>query len=99
MCNCLKKTGGAAMMVMPSQPRLAPTLPPARATHDRVTFKYVGHTALTVTGPVTGRRYRFERPGALLAVDRRDHGALAVLSQLRLQQTEGAASLSLRQAA
>ena len=40
-------------------------------------FRYTGATALTVHGPISGRIYRFERPGAALAVDPRDAPALA----------------------
>ncbi|MET0341718.1 MAG: hypothetical protein ABW252_12005 [Polyangiales bacterium] len=48
-----------------------------------VRFAYVGATALTVVGPISGRRYRFERPFAQLAVDPRDRPGLARLPMLR----------------
>ena len=35
-------------------------------------FEYTGQTALTLASPITGRVYRFEQPGARLAVDTRD---------------------------
>jgi hypothetical protein len=79
---------GAALVVMPAQPRLQPQVVPPLAAHERVVFKCVGPTGLTVTGPVTGRRYRFERPGALLAVDVRDRAALAAVMYLRLESAE-----------
>lgn len=42
-------------------------------------IEYVGRTALVVTGPYTGREYRFPEPGAKLTVDIRDrHGLLAI---------------------
>jgi hypothetical protein len=46
-------------------------------------FEYCGATALTAVGPVTGRRYRFERPRARAAVDGRDAAGLAVVPHLR----------------
>jgi hypothetical protein len=46
-------------------------------------FKYTGATGLTVGGPVSGKRYRFERPGAIVAVDPRDRRALATVPILR----------------
>ncbi len=46
-------------------------------------FEYVGRTALTVTGPVTGLRYRFSASGARLAVDAADQPSMAKLPQLR----------------
>lgn len=46
-------------------------------------FEYVGRTGLTVVGPATGRRYRFDAPGARVAVDPRDRPALAKIPNLR----------------
>ena len=47
-------------------------------------FQYLGQTALTVTGPVSGNPYRFSRPGAIVAVDPRDMRSLMGLAQIRL---------------
>ena len=46
-------------------------------------FTYLGRTALTVTGPATGRIYRFAAPGARLRVDARDATALRKVPVLR----------------
>jgi hypothetical protein len=35
-------------------------------------FQYLGKTGLTVVGPTTGARYRFDQPGSQLRVDPRD---------------------------
>jgi hypothetical protein len=48
------------------------------------TFEYIGQAGATVVGPVTGARYRFDRPGARLQVDTRDKAALARVAVLRL---------------
>lgn len=48
-----------------------------------VRFEYVGRSGLTVIGGATGRRYRFERPGARVVVDPRDRPSLAVVPSLR----------------
>ena len=41
-----------------------------RVTHQFVVcFEYVGKTGLTVRGPVSGKRYRFDSPGARVIVD------------------------------
>jgi hypothetical protein len=40
-------------------------------------------SGLTAVGPVTGRRYRFERPRARVAVDSRDAAAMAAVPSLR----------------
>ena len=37
---------------------------------------------MTVTGPVTGARYRFSTPGSRVAVDLRDRKSLAAIPQL-----------------
>ncbi len=46
-------------------------------------FEYVGATALTVTGPITGARYRFNRHGSRIHVDPSDSAALARVPVLR----------------
>jgi hypothetical protein len=38
---------------------------------------------MTVIGPVSGVRYRFDRPGARVEVDARDRALLASIRQLR----------------
>jgi hypothetical protein len=48
-----------------------------------VFFEYVGKTGLTIVGAVSGRRYRFDRPGSRLPVDPVDKPSLAALTQLR----------------
>lgn len=48
------------------------------------TFEYVGKTALTVVGAISGARYRFDRPGVRIRIDRRDHPSLVRIPVLRL---------------
>jgi hypothetical protein len=48
-----------------------------------VTFEYVGATALSVDGPLTGRAYRFAHKGARQDVDGRDAFGLATVPVLR----------------
>ena len=60
----------------------APAAP--RAQPDpTATFVYQGGTALTVLGPASGRRYRFERPGAEVHVDLRDVASFAAVPHVR----------------
>ena len=56
----------------------------AVAPSRTVAFQYVGKTALTAVGPVSGRHYRFSHPGAIVEVDPRDRGSLAMVPSLRL---------------
>ena len=55
----------------------------AAGSHGAVQFEYVGRSAITAIGPVTGRRYAFSTPGAQIAVDPRDRHALAQVPTLR----------------
>jgi hypothetical protein len=45
-------------------------------------FEYTGRTAMTVIGPVSGVRYRFDAPGSRIAVDLRDRKTVAAIPQL-----------------
>jgi hypothetical protein len=58
-------------------------LPASGARRYSVQFEYVGRTALTAIGPVSGKRYRFEKPGAVVTVDPRDRPGLAAVPALR----------------
>ena len=52
--------------------------------HDSLAhFQYLGKTGLTVTAPRTRKRYRFDYPGAIVAIDPRDRRAMAAVSILR----------------
>jgi len=63
----------AAVRVISEKPR----------TIQRVFFEYVGGTSLTVIGPKSGKRYRFDNPGAKVEVDKRDRPWLAAMARLR----------------
>ena len=47
------------------------------------TFQYLGRTAATVVGPVSGAQYRFSGPGSRRQVDPRDRPALVRLPILK----------------
>jgi hypothetical protein len=55
--------------------------PPPR--QSSVFFEYVGRTGLTIVGPVSGRRYRFDTPGSPQPVDPADKPSLAAVPVLR----------------
>lgn len=48
-----------------------------------VPFEYVGATGLTVLGPVTGKRYRFDRSGSQVRIEPRDVASIAAVPHLR----------------
>lgn len=56
---------------------------PSAARQLAVSFEYTGQTGLTVIGGATGRRYRFDRPGARVVVGLRDRLSLATVPTLR----------------
>ena len=64
------------------QPFVLPTHQPS-TTAGSVTFQYIGKTRLTVIGPVSRRRYDFDRTGSRLAVDARDSASLATVPTLK----------------
>lgn len=91
MCNCGKGRPAAARALMKTQN--AKDVHDVRGMHGghgastptQPLFEYVGATALTVIGPVSGRRYRFERTGARLTADPRDGNALQTVPLLRMR--------------
>lgn len=59
--------------------------PPAETQrrHAVLNFTYTGSTRLQAEGPVTRQRYRFDHPGATVAVDIRDAPSLAAVPNLK----------------
>jgi len=47
-----------------------------------VVFQYVGRSGLTVRGPFSGKRYRFDSHGARVAIDARDAASMAAVPNL-----------------
>ena len=89
MCNCGPRRLHAARQ-HPRMPADAPDgMPPvSSAARVKPLVEYVGATALTVIGLASGLRYRFDRPGARLAVDPRDRLALEAVPLLRARHDE-----------
>jgi hypothetical protein len=87
-CGKSKTTFGWGTASQPQGRQIAPRpalkAPIAPMQPSGSTMKYIGRTALTVVGPATGVRYRFEGPGALVPVDARDRASLLQVPGLRL---------------
>jgi len=69
------------------QTRTVPSSGPASnasesAPSDPV-FEYLGASALTLTGPITGRTYCFEHRGARMPVNRHDAPSLLYIPNLK----------------
>jgi hypothetical protein len=60
-----------------------PTYPASTTSAGSVTFQYIGKTRLTVIGPVSRRRYDFDRAGSRIAVDPRDSASFAAVPTLK----------------
>ncbi len=79
--------GKRAHAVMPagvsasSSPK--PAQPAYGAPPSAAIFRYEGQGSLTVIGPITGRKYWFERTGAELVVDLRDRIAVTRVPNVR----------------
>jgi hypothetical protein len=56
---------------------------PEPAAPGGILLEYVGKTGLTAVGPITGLRYRFDRPGSRIIEDSRDEPSLASVPNLR----------------
>lgn len=85
MCCGKKRTAEVkAVEVKPAPKPEAKIDPrPHQRSDPSINFQYVGTKGLTLIGPVSGKRYRFDGPGAIVVVDPRDRGALAGVSVLR----------------
>lgn len=57
--------------------------PASAARFGTILFEYVGKTGLTVLGPISGKRYRFNETGSRQEVDARDLPALFAVPNLR----------------
>ncbi len=72
--------------VVPLPPAPKPVAASVKGTASQVRqlkFVYAGNTGLTVVSPITGRRYRFDRPGAQVDVDARDRSWISFVPKLR----------------
>ncbi len=87
MCNCGNKRNETAnttakqssgMYTGSQQVKL-----PTQKLGPDISFQYTGQSALTVTGNVTGRKYRFSAPGEQQLVDFRDASSMALVPVLR----------------
>lgn len=64
----------------PSHVQVGPPSPTTRPVYaGPVEFQYTGRTGLSVLGPITRTRYRFNGPGARVAVDPRDAASLTAV--------------------
>ena len=78
----LSQTRALPGRAAPSSPAAKPGAG-ARSGIPAPKFVYTGSTGLTVVSPITGKRYRFERPGARAEVDPRDRPWMTFVPELK----------------
>jgi len=81
MCNCGKSRTEYSRTahnnpVQKNEVTPVPSYGPAR-------FEYIGKTALSVLGNVTGKNYRFNYPGDIVDIDYRDLRAILRIPALK----------------
>jgi hypothetical protein len=67
----------------PSHRVIAPSSPTWVGAGAVVEFEHNGASALTVVSPLTGKTYRFDGPGARVAIDPRDRSWVAFVPSLK----------------
>jgi hypothetical protein len=82
MCNCGNKRNAYAQQSYNLSSGAAGEQPVKKMWAD-VQFEYTGHSALTVTGGVTGKRYRFNHPGDIKLIDYRDASGMMAVPLLK----------------
>jgi hypothetical protein len=81
MCNC-----GNKRSALQQESKLLSGTVSATQTKpywDDVRFEYIGETGLSVTGSITGKRYRFNFKGDTQLIDYRDVNSLAGITKLK----------------
>lgn len=84
MCNCGSRSQRSALSPTghnAPQPRTGDARSQGATLAGE--FAYIGRTAMTAIGPVTGTSYRFTLPGARVRVDLRDAASLEQIPVLR----------------
>jgi hypothetical protein len=61
----------------------APGSESPQVSYHATAFQYVGATALTVRGPISGKTYRFAKTGNSMVVDERDAPYFGAVDSLR----------------
>jgi len=82
MCNCGNKRNALNHASHPLSSGVAPEQRYAQLWPD-VSFEYTGHSALSVTGSITGKKYRFHHPGDIQTIDYRDASSMMAVPVLK----------------
>ena len=83
MCNCGNKRNELATQSPAGSASKQPIHIPTQKMSPDISFMYTGQSALTVTGRVTGKQYRFSVPGDRQPVDYRDTSSMLMVPVLK----------------
>jgi len=83
MCNCGNKRNTLSTQTSGMPPGKQPVPIPTHKMGPDIGFVYTGQSALSVTGTVTGKRYRFSKPQEQQMVDFRDASAMMLVPVLK----------------
>lgn len=83
MCNCgNKREGLASSQSFQLSSRVSFANPGTNMWPD-VSFEYTGKSALSVRGTISGKNYRFSKPGDVQPVDYRDASSMMGVTVLK----------------
>jgi hypothetical protein len=82
MCNCGNKRNEFIQQAQPLSNRVVSEKIPKKMWPD-VKFKYIGNTALTIYGSITGKKYRFVVPNDVQVIDYRDVSSMMGINVLK----------------
>lgn len=83
MCNCGKKRTELKQHANVVSRTFAPLVQQATQNKQGVLFQYTGKTALTITGSVTRKTYRFNFSGDMQTVEMSDTGGMNSIAVLK----------------
>ena len=83
MCNCGKKRTELKQQSTINNRNIQNTIQQPVIKKESVLFQYTGVTALTVTGSITRKTYRFNFPNSIVSVDFIDAPAMKAVPVLR----------------
>jgi hypothetical protein len=83
MCNCGNKRNEFTTQSPAGSASKQPIHIPTQKMSPDINFMYTGQSALTVTGRITGKQYRFSTPGDRQLVDYRDASSMLMVPVLK----------------
>jgi hypothetical protein len=83
MCNCGKKRTELKQHTNVVSRTIAPPIQQTTQNKQGVLFQYTGKTALTVTGSITRKTYRFNFTGDVQTIEMSDAGGMNSIAVLK----------------